>query len=110
MNKTEVQQQKKRSYVAYECAPSTEGRGAYTTEGHCYHWSYRKTKDTRELLEQRRGHKQYNCKNPACNIRPRKSVAGLWFFDTEIEAKEFCARMNVDNPLHAFSNPDEVLA
>jgi len=102
--------EKKRSWVAYECSPSTETRGAYTTVDHCYQWSYRKTKDTRESLEQRRGHKQYNCKNPSCKIRPRKSVGGLWFFDTEIEAQEFCSRMNAMNPLDAFSNPDEVTA
>ena len=100
--------EKERSWVAYECAASTETRGAYSTSGHCYYWSVRSTKYTKEELEKRRGHLQCQCKNPACSIRPRKSVAGLWFFDTETEAVEFAARMNADNPLNVFQTAPEV--
>lgn len=96
--------EKKRSYVAYECSPSTETRGSLDTENHCYVWSVRSTKYNKEELEARRGNIQCACKNPACSIRPRKSVAGLWFFDTETEAVEFAARMNTMNPLDIFSS------
>jgi hypothetical protein len=100
--------EKKRSYVAYECAPSTETRGSLETENHCYTWSHRSTKYNKEELEARRGNLQCACKNPACSIRPRKSVAGLWFFDTETEAVEFAARMNSMSANIVFSNPSEV--
>ena len=97
-----LEEKKKKCWFVYECSPSSETRGSAMTSEHCWMWSVRASKHTREELEARRGNIQTNCKHKQCNNRPRKSVGQLWFFDTEWDAFCFAERMNSEVASNVF--------